>query len=129
MTTQRSEIRRVLTWTLALGCASAFIAVMGAKTFGAGDLQNIAAYFAGGCVLGCLVGLLMVAYNEKRKTVFHIWGWTLFLSLFGLAFNTRTSRGYLFGALIGAIAGALIGLVVYRRVVRLDTTEALAGRR
>lgn len=126
MTTQRSGIRRIFIWSLALGCVSALVGAKEATTFGTGDLENIAAFFAGGCVLGCLIGLLTLAYNEKRRSVFHIWAWALLLGLFGLAFNTGTTRGYLLGALIGAIAGALIGSVVYLRVVRNDTTEGVA---
>ena len=128
MTTQRSGIRRVLIWTLALGCVSALVAVKEATTFGASDWQNILAFFAGGCVLGCLLGLLTTAYNQKRKSAFHIWGWALLLGLFGLAFNTGTTRGYLLGALIGAVVGLSIGSLVYFRVARvLDSSGGVAG--
>jgi zinc transporter ZupT len=126
--TNRSSIRRVLIWSLGVGCASALIAVKEATTFGASDWQNIVAFFAGGCVLGCLLGLLTTAYNQKRKSAFHIWGWALLLGLFGLAFNTGTTRGYLLGALIGAVVGLSIGSLLYFRVARvLDSSEGVAS--
>jgi hypothetical protein len=126
--TNRSSIRRVLIWSLGVGCASALIAVKEATTFGASDWQNIVAFFAGGCVLGCLLGLLTTAYNQKRKSAFHIWGWALLLGLFGLAFNTGTTRGYLLGALIGAVVGLSIGSLLYFRVARvLDSSGGVAG--
>jgi hypothetical protein len=111
-----------------VGCASALIAVKEATTFGASDWQNIVAFFAGGCVLGGLLGLLTTAYNQKRKSAFHIWGWALLLGLFGLAFNTGTTRGYLLGALIGAVVGLSIGSLLYFRVARvLDSSGGVAG--
>jgi hypothetical protein len=126
--TNRSSIWRVVIWSLGVGCASAFVAVKEATTFGASDWQNIAAFFAGGCVLGCLLGLLTTAYNQKRKSAFHIWGWALLLGLLGVAFNTGTTRGYLLGALIGAVAGLSIGSLLYFRVARvLDSSGGVAG--
>src|SRR2546430_1347279 len=127
MTTQHSGIKRVLGWSLALGCASALVGVKEATTFGAGDLENIAAFFGGGCVLGGLVGLLTTAYNEKRKTMFHIWGWALLLGLFGLVFNTGTTRGYFLGVVIGALVGAFVGSFIYLRVTRIHTTGSITG--
>jgi len=129
MTTQRSGMRRVWVWTLALGLVSALVAVKEATTFGTSDLENIAAFFAGGCVLGCLLGLLTTAYNEKRRSAFHIWGWALLLGLFGLAFNTGTTQGYLLGALIGAVVGLSIGSLLYFRVARrTDSSSDATGR-
>ena len=126
--TNRSSIPRVLIWSLAVGCASAIVAVKEATTFGAGDWQNIVLFFAGGCVLGCLLGLLTTAYNQRRKSAFHIWGWALLLSLFGLAFNTGTTRGYLLGALIGAVVGLSIGTLLYFMVARgPDSSGDVAG--
>jgi glycerol uptake facilitator-like aquaporin len=107
---------------------SALVAVKEATTFRAGDLENIAVFFGGGCVLGCLIGLLTTAYNEKRKSTFHIWGWALLLGLFGLAFNTGTTRGYFFGVGIGAVVGAFIGSLLYFKVARIHTTEGIAGK-
>lgn len=124
----RSSARRVLIWSLGVGCASALVAIKEATTFGAGDWENIVAFFAGGCVLGCLLGLLTAAYNQKRKSVFHIWGWALLLGLFGLAFNTGTTRSYFLGALIGAAVGLAIGSLLYFRVSRgLDSGGHVAG--
>ena len=126
--TNRSSIRRVLIWSLGVGCASALVAVKEATTFGASDWQNILAFFAGGCLLGCLLGLLTTAYNQKRKSSLHVWGWALLLGLFGLAFNTGTTRGYLLGALIGAVVGLSIGSLLYFRVARvLDSSGDVAG--
>jgi hypothetical protein len=126
--TNRSSTRRVLIWSLAVGCASALVAVKEATAFGATDWENIVAFFAGGCVVGCLLGLLTTAYNQKRKSAFHIWGWALLLGLFGLAFNTGTTRGYLLGALIGAIVGLSIGSLLYLKVARgLDASGGVAG--
>ena len=126
--TNRSVVRRVLIWSLGVGCASALVAVKEATTFGASDWENIALFFAGGCVLGCLLGLLTSAYNQKRRTAFHIWGWALLLGLFGLAFNTGTTRGYLLGSLIGAVVGLSIGSLLYVRVQReLDSSGGVAG--
>ncbi len=68
--TNRSSARRVLMWSLGVGCASALVAIKEATTFGASDWQNIAVFFAGGCVLGCLLGLLTTAYNQKRKSAY-----------------------------------------------------------
>jgi uncharacterized membrane protein len=126
--TNRSSVRRVLIWSLGVGCASALVAVKEATTFGASDWENIVAFFAGGCILGCLLGLLTTAYNQKRKSTFHVWGWALLLGLFGLAFNTGTTRGYLLGALIGAVVGLSIGSLLYFRVARgLDSSGGVAG--
>jgi hypothetical protein len=126
--TNRSVVRRVLIWSLGVGCASALVAVKEATTFGASDWENIALFFAGGCVLGCLLGLLTSAYNQKRRTAFHIWGWAVLLGLFGLAFNTGTTRGYLLGSLIGAVIGLSIGSLLYVRVGReLDSSGGAAG--
>lgn len=124
----RSSVRRVLIWSFGVGCASALVAVKEATTFGASDWKNIVAFFAGGCVLGCLLGLLTTAYNQKRRSAFHIWGWALLLGLFGLAFNTGTTRGYLLGALIGAVVGLSIGSLLYFRVGReLGSSGRVAG--
>jgi uncharacterized YccA/Bax inhibitor family protein len=127
--TNRSSARRVLMWSLGVGCASALVAIKEATTFGASDWQNIAVFFAGGCVLGCLLGLLTTAYNQKRKSAFHIWGWALLLGLFGLAFNNGTTRNYFLGALIGAAVGLSIGALLYFRVARgADASADFAGK-
>jgi hypothetical protein len=128
--TNRSAVRRVLIWSLGVGCASALVAVKEATTFGVSDWENIAVFFAGGCGLGCLLGLLTTAYNERRRSAFHIWGWALLLGLFGLAFNTGTTRSYSLGAVIGAVVGLAIGSLLYSRVTRsLDSTEGTASKR
>jgi uncharacterized membrane protein YeaQ/YmgE (transglycosylase-associated protein family) len=125
----RWATRRVLIWSFGVGCASALLAVKEATTFGAGDWENIVAYFVGGCVLGFLLGLLTTVYNQKRRSTFHVWGWALLLGLFGLAFNTGTSRSYLLGALIGAVVGLSIGSLLYLRVARgLASSGGVAGR-
>lgn len=125
----RRTFRRVVIWSLSLGCISALLAFKGATRFGASDLEDIALFFVGGCPLGCLIGLLTTAYNEKWKSLFHIWGWALLLTLLGLAFNTGTTRGFLLGALIGAVAGALIGSLLYLRVLRSSHSGAMATER
>ena len=127
--TNRSVVRRVLIWSLGVGCASALVAVKEATTFGASDWENIAVFFAGGCGLGCLLGLLTTAYNQRRRSAFHVWGWALLLGLFGLAFNTGTTRGYFLGALIGAVVGLAIGSLLYFRVARgLDSSGGVIGK-
>ncbi len=126
--TTRSSVRRVLIWSFGVGGASALVASKQATTFGTSDWENIVAFFASGCVLGCLLGLLTTAYNQRRKSVFHIWGWALLLGLFGLAFNTGTTRDYLLGALIGIVVGLSIGSLLYFRVKReLDSSGRVAG--
>jgi hypothetical protein len=69
-------------------------------------------------VLGSVIGLLTTAYNQRWVSLFHVWGWSLLLTLFGLTFNTGTTRGFLLGAFIGAVVGASIGSVLYFRVSR-----------
>ncbi|HET9180735.1 MAG TPA: hypothetical protein VFP59_01270 [Candidatus Angelobacter sp.] len=101
-----------------MGCASALIAAKAATTFGASDWENIAEFFASGCALGGLLGMLTTAYNRRRKSTFHIWGWALLLGMFGLAFNTGTTRGYFLGTLIGSLVGLGIGSLLYLRISR-----------
>ena len=104
--------RRILVWSLPLGCLAALIAAKRA-TFELHDLGEIAIAFSWGAFLGSLLALLTKAYNEKRREGFHIWGWALTLMLIGFAINTGTTRGLVLGALIGAFAGVVLGSVLY----------------
>jgi hypothetical protein len=74
------------------------------------------------------MGLLTTAYNEKRKSMFHIWGWAPLLGLLGFAFNTGTTCGYLLGVVIGLVVGAFTGSVLYLRVTRIHTTGGIADK-
>jgi hypothetical protein len=113
-----STIRRVLIWSLAVGSIASLLGVKAATTFETNELEAIGGLFAGGCMLGALLGLLTTAYNQRKRTLFHIWGWALLLGLCGLVFNTGTARGYLLGAGIGIAIGAFIGSMLYLRVAR-----------
>ena len=122
-------IRRVTVWSLALGFVSALLAAKSSTSFDARDWGEIALFFLGGCPVGCLLGLLTTAFNEKRKSLFHVWGWALLVGCFGFLFNDGDVRSILTNSLIGTAAGALIGSLLYFMVSRRpDSGAQVAGR-
>jgi integral membrane sensor domain MASE1 len=116
-------VRRVSFWSVGLGLGAAFLALKRPAPFDAQDWMEIAFAFLCGCLFGCLLGLLTTAYNERRKSLFHIWGWMLLLGTPGFFLNSGGGdvREGLIGSLIGGALGAIIGSFLYSRVSwRLD---------
>ncbi len=116
---------RILAWSIAIGFVGVLLALKGTTQFTAAELKEIVVFFLGGAALGCLVGFLFTAYNEKRRTLFHIWGWGALGALLGLLFNTGTPWGYGCGAMVGAALGVLLGWVAYAKVARVAHPNTL----
>lgn len=125
---QNQTIRRVVVWGLSLGFVSALLAAAASTSFDARDWEDIGIGFMGGCLCGCLLGMLTTTYNQKRKSLFYIWGWALLLGSLGTLVNAYGLRAALIGGLAWASVGAMIGLTFYWLVLRYLGKRGLPER-
>jgi hypothetical protein len=107
---------RVCLWSLGLGAASGVLTLKEVNRWGAGEVLNMIVSIIGGSLVGALVGYLITAYEQRRRTAFHVWGWALLISPLGLTLSLAFGVGIYQGLLLGGLFGALFGSVLLYRV-------------